>query len=627
MPPTPSETIEIPHEPPMTDDTEPGRPGVNDGEVAEAIGPIGATAETARRSGLPARRHVVALAALVALLRYAFVAHVTMFRITPDEFANVGMARFLAGGNWNMLRNATWQPGLATVLAPLYALVHDPDWLVRASLMVNAAVAGVSVLVLVKLVSRLTALSSAATLFVAGAIALSPSSLSASAHVWAEPLVTLTFLSSLWCVLRFYDERSMAYGLGAVGWAVAGYLMHGRLLLLVAIVVGLVVVGAVAARQAMVAALAVIGGIVGVLATDWYSSWVIDQVWEDAYGGRSAVDILSRLQSPLRVLDAAAGQVWYQLCSTALIAGLGTIVLVRRGFGKLTVSRSDAVDARIVLAATLPLVALSVVFMSDRGRPDYLIYGRYNDAILSPVLAVGAAWVFAGRRQESRRTVIWMIAGLVVVTAELGLLLHVMHHRQFAAREPITDMIAGLTPFVAWLAVVNVLTVTVLGIASFIVLAVVVVSVGRRPAWVALAVGVLLMAGGVRSYVSFKASDANGDWSATKAVAQLSDQDLPRDVPIGVLIMPDVLNPDEPAILQNTYSLLFQWFLPDHSFVVDHGVSDDVGPIVLATTNDKVLADGGARIVWRHPAAGVALWREPGWPRPVQIDAGSDTDG
>ncbi len=622
MPFTLTDNNEITQDVSMIDDTSPTHAAVGDVEAAEVVDPVGSTFDVGRQHNLPLRRHVVALAGVVALLRYAFAAHLVMFRITPDELANAGMARFLSGGNWNMLRNAPWQPGLATVLTPVYVLVDDPEWLVRASLMVNAAIAGVTVFVLVKLVSRLTSLSPAATLFVAGAIALSPSSLSASAHVWAEPLVTLTFLSSLWCVLRFYDERSMAYGLGAVGWAVAGYLAHGRLLLLVAIVVGLVVVAALAARQALIATLALVAGIAGVVATDWYSGWVIDHVWEDPYGGRSAVDILSRLQSPLRVLDAAAGQVWYQLCSTALIAGFGMIVLVRRGSGHLPGSRSEAIDARIILVATLPLVALSVVFMSDRGRPDYLIYGRYNDAVLWPVLAVGAAWLFADRRQESRRIAIWMTAGLVVVTAELGLLLHQLHHMQFAAQTPVTDMIAGLTPFVPWLGVVNVLTVTVLGILSFVVLAMLAVPAARRPAWVALAIGVLLVAGGARSYVSFRASDANGDWSATKEVARLSEQELPKDVPIGVLIMPDVLSPDEPAFLQNTYSLLLQWFDPDHSFVVDRGLRDDVGPIVLATTNDEILLEGGAQIVWRHPSAGIALWREPGWPRPAQIDAG-----
>lgn len=49
------------------------------------------------------RRVVVAMAALVAAVRYLFAGNRELFSMGPDEMATVGMARFLGGGTWSML--------------------------------------------------------------------------------------------------------------------------------------------------------------------------------------------------------------------------------------------------------------------------------------------------------------------------------------------------------------------------------------------------------------------------------------------------------------------------------------------------------------------------------------------
>ena len=43
-----------------------------------------------------------------------------------------------------------------------------------------------------------------------------------------------------------------------------------------------------------------------------------------------------------------------------------------------------------MLAVTVaPLLLTSVVFMADRPRPDQFVYGRYNDAVMWPVIVLG----------------------------------------------------------------------------------------------------------------------------------------------------------------------------------------------------------------------------------------------
>jgi hypothetical protein len=181
-------------------------------------------------------RPAVVAALVVSVARFAFAADRRVFSLGPDEMATVGMARFIAGGHWSMLAANTYRPALSSLLAPIFVFVDDQDTLVRMGLTINALVAGISVLWFVRLIRRLTPLSSRAAAFTAAAIALTPSSLVASAHLWAEPLVSLSFMAALLAVLEFYDRPTLRGGIRAVSWSVLGYTAHGRLLPLIAIV-------------------------------------------------------------------------------------------------------------------------------------------------------------------------------------------------------------------------------------------------------------------------------------------------------------------------------------------------------------------------------------------------------
>ena len=142
----------------------------------------------------------------------------------PDEAGTAGMARFLTGGEFNMFATNTYRPALSVFLMPIFALVDDPETLVTVSLAVNALIGGLTVFWLVPVIRRLTGFSGRGLLSVSGLLLLSPSSLESSAHLWAEPLVSMCFLAALWAVLRFNDEPT--WRIGIVALAVVGTRLH-----------------------------------------------------------------------------------------------------------------------------------------------------------------------------------------------------------------------------------------------------------------------------------------------------------------------------------------------------------------------------------------------------------------
>jgi hypothetical protein len=144
------------------------------------------------------RRDLAALFLVVTAGRCIFNADRKVFSLFPDEPASLAMARWISGGpHWDMYWSSTWRPGYSTLLAPIFWLTEDQESIVRMGLLLNACIGGLSVVLLAVLASRLTTLSTKAALVVCAAIGLSAPSLSASAHLWAEPLVTLTFLGTV----------------------------------------------------------------------------------------------------------------------------------------------------------------------------------------------------------------------------------------------------------------------------------------------------------------------------------------------------------------------------------------------------------------------------------------------
>jgi hypothetical protein len=556
----------------------------------------------------PSRLNVLILAAAVALVRFLFTIEVRIFSLSPDEAAYAGMSRFLAGRDWNMLRTNTWRPGYSALLAPISAVTTDPVAWIRAAFALNAVIAGLSVVVLVKIVHRLTNLGPRASLLVSGVIALSPASLSASGHVWAEPLVTLAFLGVVWSLFRYFDERRIVHAAAAIVWATAGYTSHGRMLPVMGLAAVMLVGDLVVRRSwpsAMLVGAAACGG---VLLSNLYANWVFDSVWTSTATTNTSGGVLKRLARPLQVVDAAFGQLWYQLCSSAMVFGVGIVGLVlvsRRDVGVAHQRR----DARIILALVIPMILMSVTFMSDRARADHVIYGRYTDAIAWPVLAAGAGWLIQGRLRSSRKLRRWVYVGVPIVLIDLALMVRQLHYRQLRSGSGVIDMIPNFMPLVGGDGQVPVLTLTAVSCALFGGLVLSLRRWPHRPNLVAGGVVVTAAAAAVAAYVNFPARENN--WEVANEATPWVRDNLPEGTVIGISLMPDQYEPSASMFQQISFGLLYQWYLPDYEFVIDEGLQDDVGPYVVAPGNDLIMNLGCGEMLWEQRYAGLVIWHDP----------------
>lgn len=558
-------------------------------------------------SRCPSRREVALLAFVVAAIRFAYVADRTTVSLSPDEYSSLGIARFLSGGDFNMLVAGTYRIAPALLVTPWTWLFDDPAHIIRLGLLTNAVVAGLTMFVLVPLLARLTSFDRSGLLLLSGLIALLPQSLESSAHLWAEPLVTLAFLGVVASAMRYLDDPSGRAVVTVISWSSLAMASHGRLLPLAVLAGAFLVVHALVSRRVWLAATAVVVSVGGFGGVTLVQRWVVANVWELPSPGNSAATVVRKLGAPLEVLDAAVGQTWYQFAASGLLVVFGLVELIRRAIGRSGLHQQR--DAAVLLAATLPLVGVSFAFMSAVGRADHVLYGRYIDAVIWPTVAVGVHWLFHVRPLMSARRQRFIVGAAVVVFVELALVVHQLHRHQIRVAG-VNAMIAGIVPF-SDRGSINALVITSgsLAIAGLMFLFAKTSNVDRR-IWSLVLVAVVVTAG-IRLW-DFQRPDAEQPafGEDARAILELTDGP-PIGSAIGVSLMPDEYGPIIPRIAQLSATYSFQLHLTEYHFVFDNGPSDEVGPYVFAVANDALLTREGGTIIWEHPTLPMALWLEP----------------
>ena len=547
-------------------------------------------------------------AIVVTLVRWWTSRDREVFQIRPDEPGQLAIARFVGrGARWNMFDHSTWRPGYGTLISPVTWCTDDPATLYRSALAVNAVLGGVSCVLLAVLAHRLIGRSRTTAAVLAAIATLAPMVLFTTNWAWSEALVQVSFLLVVLAALRFHDTMSTRWGVTMVLAAALGFGTHSRLLPLAAVAGVLIVLGAVGGLLGWPRAGALLALLAGaLLAVSAFSRFVVDHVWDDPAATNTADGVLGRLGKVGALGQSLAGQVWYQLVVTAGVAGLGAIALGRAALGRRgREHRPRPVDARIVLAAVVPLVALSIVFMTDRWRPDQIVYGRYNDAVMAPVVVVGLAAVVTSTR---RRLLVDGLAVIAVATVA-GVVLRLTSDDDLQAQGLLRPMVLGLLAYVRGARLV-VLDVTFVAVALMAIgLAAVVVA---RRGWWRQGVAIVLVAGllviGYRRTRPTLDSTLN-TWAGAGAVAETRDTVLPAGAPVRVRFVSASL---VTVGVQRLRAALYEFYLPENAMYVDGDVpGDEWTPFVFAPIDDVDLLASDAEVVWRDPEIALALWVQP----------------
>jgi hypothetical protein len=525
-----------------------------------------------------------------------------VFELWPDEPAQLGIARFIGSGvRWNMYNHSTWRPGFGTLLAPVYWFTDAPTTVFRAALVLNALLGGIAAVLLYALTRRLTALGPRTAAAIATLVSLAPASLFTTNYAWSEALVQALYPATLLVLMRFHDRPTVARGAAAGTLAVAAFVTHSRMLPLALVVVALTAVTLWQRRITPGRAGVVVGWTsTAFFAASWYSEWIVDRLWNEPFERNSYGGVLEQVRKFGSMFTATVGQTWYLLVTTAGVAAVGAVSLVaqawRRRDGRSAPRRADA---RIVFACTAMLVALSIVFMADRWRADQIVYGRYNDAAIMPVLVLGLSTIV---RARSRVRMQLHLGAVIVLTVAAGGVLDALRREELAANDGPWTMILGLQPFIGTARSIDVTRITAVALVMVFVIAF--WTALCRPATVR---GVTLVPFLVIVAVGYTRADravdrALNSRAGVQAVEGLGGTVIPDGTEVAYFIRPG--SDDTGRMME------YQFYLPDVTFEVVNSIDPDrlETPFLFAPADDATLAAARATVRWRDSSAPIALW-------------------
>lgn len=520
-----------------------------------------------------------------------------------DTMGYLAIARSLAG--WRPVPalhapHGTYHFGYPLLLAPLY-LIQDSSWRVfQGARVLDSLLASSQILLLYLLGLGPFDLGRRFALGAALAAALYPAWLLQSSFVWTESLFALLF--SLWVLLAWEALRRrsgpwlLAFGLTGASL----YAVHPRGLGLVGVTLAALAAWALRAdsrwrRWSAATAMAVIALFV---ITRSLNGWFLARLWVTPPQLSEGFVLGSLLDPPVwwGTLPArAAGQIWYLLAATLGLFGVGAFVLALRAWPRRAGPDDPAGLARARLAALILAAAATVLFASATVmlpaiRPDHLVYGRYNEALLGPFLVAGLAGLAVPRGARLAR-----LAGAAALLGLLGALLPRILPAEVLAEQPMPLNVLGVLLWSPW-AALDLGRTTWLALGALAVFAVAAL-ISRRAAVAVLAI-----------------------YFAAYAVL-LEQEMLPwgRGVRAAVTLQ-DVIRPLAPAALSYERAGLatfgfngYQFWLSRVRFHFFDAAAGETprDPLVVAP---KAWGDRapGFRLVAGEPALDQALWVAPG---------------
>jgi hypothetical protein len=314
----------------------------------------------------------------------------------PDESAYLIAARVLAGGAPANFSYSTLYPaGYPLLIAPVYWFTHDPVTVYHAVLLgINAPISAL-IMPLGYVACRRFGLDRPWAFGVAMVAALVPAALFYSQYAMTDAIYPVLVAAWLLAVHSWLTARSVrAQYLAAAGSAVAAgyaYAVHSRGAV---IVVGYVLVGAVAAGRRLVprgTAAAAAVALVLPLGAAWLVNRHVSSVMYPSGPRTLAGEALIRLRTVhgvIFVLEMAAGQMWRFVLDGWGVTGLGLaaaiFVIFRRGV-------RDEVRIMAALAAGVTLVtAITAPAALPPTQPQAWASGRYLDGMVVAFFMVGA---------------------------------------------------------------------------------------------------------------------------------------------------------------------------------------------------------------------------------------------
>ena len=353
--------------------------------------------------------------------------------ILHDEFGYWNNAAFLAGYDWSGISSISpyYSFGYSVILAPFFFFFSDPVIMYRAAIVLNAFLYVFSFLLSVACVRRLFRdLSFSFTAAVCLLTSLYCNNLIQVNMTWSEALLYFLFWVLTYSFIRYEETDGLGWLLLFLGGLAYAYVVHQRALsVVIAGVLSVIISKLISGSRASLRNLLIGVGILAVLfiAAVLVKTWLQGSiwVWEDSsvaarndYSGQigKVLRIFTEFDSLKSFLIEFAGKFFYLFVASGFLIYWGMRKCVCETIQGVR-SRRPRVIWLFLLTSVIFTMGISAVFFLDGGRLDIILYGRYTEFTVGPLLALGVLHLYRerpGLRSFLFALVLFGVCGVII---------------------------------------------------------------------------------------------------------------------------------------------------------------------------------------------------------------------
>ena len=375
--------------------------------------------------------------------------------VMPDELGYWSAGAFFSGHLWTdvMPLSPYYSYGYGLILAPLFFL-QSPVVMFRAAVLVNAAVLVASFLVAQKLFRLLFPhVSLYFRQFIAFVLSVYSYLIYNAQGTQPDSIMVFIYWLLVWCLIRII--RAPSYGKACVLALLCSFLfvMHMRNIGII-IALCMVLLLLVFAKKIPLKYVLAFGGVLAVLLclATFIKSYYSGQIWAES--DRLAINNTSSVFSSifsLFTLDGLRsllmnflGRIFYLGCSTFLLFYWACFVVLRdlwRAIKQKSFSAFHATEFFVFLVM-LGEIGISCLFVITPTRMDHVLYGRYHEQVLLPLVLFGLF-----RLKQLPRSKHFLPASLLVHFISASVLFAYLQTVSLADHDPTPSSMAGVAGF------------------------------------------------------------------------------------------------------------------------------------------------------------------------------------
>lgn len=363
-----------------------------------------------KKTGIINKEHFILICTtlLILMIHIIHVKDLSTLKILDDEYGYWGNAAYLAGLNWSdtVSQIRYYSYGYSLLLVPLFWIFKSTINMYRAAIILNGIMLSISFLLSYDIAKKIMRnVNKYILISITFFISMYPTYIAYSNIAWSECLLVLICWLLTWCFVGL-NEKSSIYKYLLIGFLSSYiYIVHQRSLGILIASITVILIMKLFKKINIKQLLGVILPFILIMIASFYlKNNIQSNLWlngteisiNDYSGQICKLNQLFTLNGLASILKEFIGQLFYLGVSSYLLFYFGLyelinkiIISIRNKSIRVINGDSNFYVYLFLFIAIFLSITISVIFMINPISLDEIVYGRYTEMILEPVLLIG----------------------------------------------------------------------------------------------------------------------------------------------------------------------------------------------------------------------------------------------